>query len=165
MESVTFCPVPEEQQPVNEYQQLKESWFFIIPTLNWLRYMQKLTWVWLWSWLISGPLTMASFPLTKYPLKFAICGSAGASLGVLLVMLRLYLGWCYISDRLSKSTVVYEESGWYDGQTWTKPESVLTRDRLIVTYQIQPILHKLKFSFFFLTLIYCIGVISWMTLS
>jgi hypothetical protein len=26
--SVSTCPVPTEQQPVNEYQELKESWFF-----------------------------------------------------------------------------------------------------------------------------------------
>ncbi|MEO1210937.1 MAG: CGLD27 family protein, partial [Cyanobacteria bacterium J06638_20] len=42
-----------------------------------------------------------------------------------------------------QETIFYEESGWYDGQTWTKPEEVLQRDRLIVTYQIQPILQRL----------------------
>ena len=32
--SLDFCPVPEEQQPVNEYEQLKESWFFRWATLD-----------------------------------------------------------------------------------------------------------------------------------
>ncbi|MEB3174634.1 MAG: CGLD27 family protein, partial [Cyanobacteriota bacterium] len=35
------------------------------------------------------------------------------------------------------------ESGWYDGQTWPKPPEVLVRDRLIVQYQVSPILRRL----------------------
>jgi len=51
---------------------------------------------------------------------------------VLLALVRLYLGW-YMCDRLISPTIFYEESGWYDGQTWTKPSEVL--QRLIVTYK------------------------------
>jgi hypothetical protein len=57
------------------------------------------------------------------------------------------LGWSYVYDRLVSSTIFYEESGWYDGQNWTKPKEILTRDRLIVTYQIQPILQRLQRTF------------------
>lgn len=48
-----------------------------------------------------------------------------------------------MGNRLRKKIIFYEESGWYDGQTWFKPPEVLTRDRLIVSYQVDPILQRL----------------------
>jgi hypothetical protein len=39
--SVSICPVPQEQRPINEYQELKESWFFSWVTLNWPGYLGK----------------------------------------------------------------------------------------------------------------------------
>lgn len=80
---------------------------------------------------------------------------------VALALLRLYLGWSYIRDRLLNETVFYEESGWYDGQYWPKPPEVLTRDRLIVSYEIQPILRRLQRSFGCLIGLFCCGGIVW----
>jgi hypothetical protein len=57
--------------------------------------------------------------------------------------------------------IFYEESGWYDGQTWTKPAEVLQRDRLIVTYEIQPLLVRLKRTFGFLALLLLSSVAVW----
>ncbi len=142
--SVAACPVPPEQMPLNEYRELNESWFFRWATLDLFPYLRKLGWVWLWSWAIAGPVAAASFPPTKDPVHFLLMGAGGASLFLSLVLLRLYLGWAYISSRLSDATVFYEESGWYDGQTWSKPLEVLTQDRLVVTYQVQPLLKRLK---------------------
>ena len=65
--SVSICPVPPEQRPVNEYQELKESWFFSWVTLNWPQYLRKLLWVWLISWIIFCPVAAASFTPSKYP--------------------------------------------------------------------------------------------------
>ncbi len=92
---------------------------------------------------------------------FLLSGAAGASVGVVLVLVRLYLGWFYIGDRLKSPSVFYEESGWYDGQIWTKPQEVMGRDRLIVTYEIKPILQKLQFTFAGLAGIFLIGSIVW----
>lgn len=50
---VYVCPVPTEQQPVNEYEQLKESCFFRWATLNWLGYWRKLAWVWGWGLIVA----------------------------------------------------------------------------------------------------------------
>ena len=58
--------------------------------------------------------------------------------------LRLYLAWLYIYDRLMNASVTYEESGWYDGQTWIKTNEVLIQDRLIGVYEVLPILEKLQ---------------------
>jgi hypothetical protein len=118
-------------------------------------------WIWGWSWLIAGPVAAASFPPHKYLAHFLLCAAAGASVGVILALARLYLGWFYISDRLYSPTVFYEESGWYDGQTWNKPPDVVNRDRLIVTYEIKPILRRLQITFATLAGLLLIGTIIW----
>jgi hypothetical protein len=162
MESaVSTCPVPKEQQPLNEYQELQNSWFFRWATLDLREYAIQLIWVWIWCWLVAGPLAAASFSPQKYVAQFLICGSVGASIGVVLILIRLYLGWLYVRDRLASSTVFYEESGWYDGQSWTKPPEVLTRDRLLVSYQVQPILGRLHRTFGLLALFFTANGITW----
>ena len=159
--SVSICPVPEEQQPLNEYQELKESWFFRWATLELPSYISKLFCVWGLSWLICAPVAVGSFAPQKYLLQFILCSSAGAGVFLVLTLLRLYLGWSYVRDRLLKETIFYEESGWYDGQTWTKPPEILTRDRLIVSYQIQPILQRLQRTFAILVLFVVGGGLIW----
>lgn len=159
--SVSICPVPTEQQPINEYQQLKESWFFSWVTLDLRVYIIKLAWVWGWSWLIAGPLAAASFAPKRYFVQFILCGGASAGIFVAVTLLRLYLGWSYVRDRLLRETIFYEESGWYDGQTWTKPPEILARDRLIVSYEIQPIFQRLKRTFAILVLFFISGSLIW----
>jgi Conserved in the green lineage and diatoms 27 len=141
--STPVCPVPFEQQPINEYQELKESWFFRWATLNVKGYVKPLVVLWALSWLVSGPVATVSFPVQKFPGLFFLSGAMGASIIPILALLRLWLGWMYVRDRLSKAEIFYEESGWYDGQTWEKPDEVLQRDRLIVTYQIHPLLKRI----------------------
>lgn len=158
---MSTCPVPIEQQPMNEYQELKESWFFSWVTLDWAGYLAKLGWLWGWSWLISGPIAASSFPLSHYPGKFILTGAAGSSLFLGLALLRLYLGWFYVRSRLKNANVVYEESGWYDGQCWPKTPEVLLQDRLILTYQVQPILQRLRQTFYGLFAFLFMGSIIW----
>lgn len=159
--TLKYCPVPVEQQPVNEYEQLKESWFFQWANLEKTAYGKKLTWVWVWGWLVAGPIASASFhPLTK-PISFMIMGSGGAGVFVALVLARLYLGWSYIRNRLYCEKIFYEESGWYDGQIWEKPPEVLSRDRLIATYEIQPILTRLQRTALFLLTMVVVGCLIW----
>jgi hypothetical protein len=81
------------------------------------------------------------------------------------VLLRLYLGWSYIRDRLNSEKIFYEESGWYDGQTWLKPSKMLERDRLVVFYQIKPILVRLQKTLLFLLLLGLISGLMWFILG
>ena len=162
--SVSVCPVPSEQLPINEYQELKDSWYFSWATLDLGAYLRKIAWVWAWSWLLGGPLANASFSPQKALGHFILCGAGVSGLIMGLALLRLYLGWSYVRDRLAAPTVLYEESGWYDGQSWTKPPEIRTRDQLIVKYQIQPILQRLWRTFALLVLCYCIGSIIWVFL-
>jgi len=41
----------------------------------------------------------------------------------------------YVGDRLRTATLDYEETGWYDGATFHKPQEVLVRDRLLAAYE------------------------------
>jgi Conserved in the green lineage and diatoms 27 len=50
------------------------------------------------------------------PVEFVISASIGALLVVAVAVLRIYLGWSYVGDRLLSAAVEYEETGWYDGQ-------------------------------------------------
>ncbi|MBI4781334.1 MAG: CGLD27 family protein [Oscillatoriophycideae cyanobacterium NC_groundwater_1537_Pr4_S-0.65um_50_18] len=162
--SAPVCPVPTEQQPINEYQELKESWFFRWATLNLQGFIKPIIVLWLASWLIAGPVAATSFHLSKHPAQFFIFGAAGAMVIPLLALLRLYLGWVYVCDRLSNATIFYEESGWYDGQEWTKPEEVLQRDNLIVNYQLKSLLQRLKLTFGVIAALFILGGVLWMFL-
>lgn len=159
--SAPVCPVPTEQQPINEYQELQESWFFHWATLNTRGFIKPIVVLWALSWLVSGPVSAVSFPFSKYPVQFLLFGAAGAMLIPILALVRLYLGWIYVCDRLAKATVFYEESGWYDGQVWTKPEEVLQRDNLIVTYQLKSLLRRLQITFGVILLLFIIGGLAW----
>ena len=39
---------------------------------------------------------------------------------------------------------VQEETGWYDGLTFVKPPEVLARDRLLGTYEVSPVMKRLR---------------------
>jgi Conserved in the green lineage and diatoms 27 len=148
--STTVCPVPSEQQPVNEYQELAESWFFRWVTLSKWQFTLKLTKIWLLSLFISAPISAASFSPQEESFAFILSSGLGASLFVTFALIRLYLGWSYIGDRLKKTKIVYEETSWYDGQIWEKPLEFYRRDQLIFQYQVEPILKRLQKSFILL---------------
>jgi hypothetical protein len=156
--SSSFCPVPKEQQPINEYQELQGSWFFGWAKLAPLKYIIKLIWVGIWSLIVTAPLAEASFPIAKHPLQFSIWAIGGSLVFIALAAIRLYLGWIYIKNRLYSEAIFYEESGWYDGQTWEKTPEILTRDRLLASYEVQPILNRIQ-----LTLITLLGLVGFGT--
>jgi hypothetical protein len=162
--SPTVCPVPTEQQPLNEYQELQESWFFRWATLKGVGYWKPIVILWLVGLVFAGPVAAVSFPMAKHPLQFGLSAGAGALVLPGLALVRLYLGWMYVRDRLSKAEIFYEESGWYDGQVWTKPEEVLQRDRLIVSYEIQSLLKRLYLTFGGLALLLLGGSVVWIVL-
>jgi hypothetical protein len=47
------------------------------------------------------------------PVEWAVAGCLGSLVVVVLVVLRIYLGWAYVGDRLLSAAVPYEETGWY----------------------------------------------------
>ena len=141
--TVNFCPVPKDQQPIYEYEQLKESWLFDWGILEIKQYTRKIAWVCFWSAVFAVPLAVSVFAPQHDWLHTVLSSSIGICLLSGMFLSRIYLGWRYIKDRLKSDRIFYEESGWYDGQTWLKPTAMLNRDRLIASYQIDPILDRL----------------------
>lgn len=43
-------------------------------------------------------------------------GAAGAMVPVVVALVRVYLGWAYVGDRLLSAVVEYEETGWCAAQ-------------------------------------------------
>jgi len=154
------CPVPPEQRPTEEYAALTDSCGFAACTRVG-PYWRRLAWVWGLSWIVTGPVSAASFAPEDDPLQFFLAASAGASLVLGLELVRLYVGWRYIDRRLRSPVVTYEESGWYDGRTWRKPTAMHDRDRLIATYNVQPILDRLTRSLAIVGIFSLSGAIAW----
>ncbi|XP_020685004.1 protein CONSERVED IN THE GREEN LINEAGE AND DIATOMS 27, chloroplastic isoform X3 [Dendrobium catenatum] len=128
----TECPVPWDQQPVNEYQALSSSFPFSLASANLRDYCIRLSFLGS-SFAILVGLPVATFGNSDVTNTSAValsCGLGAASSGILFVMLvvlRMYLGWAYVGNRLLSATVDYEETGWYDGQ-------------------VKPVLTKVKFT-------------------
>ncbi len=142
----TLCPVPEEQQPLNEFKDLQESWFFSWAMLAQLTFLSRLAIVWVIGLVLVMPISLVSFPFVKLPVQCLWSAAIGACFPVIFVLVQQYLGWTYVRDRLSAERIFYEESGWYDGQYWTKPTEMLAQDQLVVIYQIHPLLKRIQNS-------------------
>ncbi|KAI3503038.1 hypothetical protein L1887_31473 [Cichorium endivia] len=137
--------VPFEQRPVNEYSSLKEGPLYSWGELSPRSFFVRLGGLWLITFTVLGvPISAASFNPSNDPLRFLLAAGTGTLFLVSLVVLRIYLGWSYVGDRLLSAVIPYEESGWYDGQMWVKPPEILARDRLLGSYKVKPVIKLLK---------------------
>ncbi len=132
---------------MNEYQSLRDACFFRWATLDLASYVMRMALLWSLGALICFPVASYSFALDEFPVKCILATIAGATIWLALILSRLYLGWSYVCDRLLSQSVVYEETGWYDGQSWKKPAEELAKHQLVGLYQIRPILRRLRYSF------------------
>jgi len=141
--------VPRDQRPSEELKRLSDQFLFSWAALPLDDYLKRFGIVWALSFfLLAAPISSASFDPATKPLDFFLCALAGSSLLPSFLLLRVYLGWSYVSKRLLSAKVYYEETGWYDGQIFVKPPEILARDRLLGTYQVNPLLAKLRNSMF-----------------
>jgi len=155
------CPVPAEQQPINEYQDMRESWFYSWGGRALGGYVKPLVVLWITSWIVTGPVAAVSFAPGKHPLPFLLSAGLGALALPVLTLMQLYTGWLHVGRRLQRKAVPYEESGWYDGQIWIKPDDILNRDRLIADYQVEPILRRIQRTLGWIAGLLALGLISW----
>lgn len=141
-----LCPVPLEQQPLYEYKNLKKSIIFFWTTEKMPSYMYKIiAFVFLNCLSIELLYSISNSMETNIMKQFII--SSLISIGVLILLfLRIYLGWKYIYKRLKKATVSYEESGWYDGNIWIKTPNVLIKENLIADYILYPIIRRIQIT-------------------
>nr|YP_010198632.1 hypothetical protein LK037_pgp057 [Gracilaria pacifica]UAD87048.1 hypothetical protein [Gracilaria pacifica] len=144
--SKKICPVPFDQQPLNEYFALKASWFFSWSTLSLDKYCIKLFTIFVFIFIILMCSFVYIVSKTYSIWKLVILNIFIATFILLLIFVRLYLGWSYIVKRLISATIFYEESGWYDGQLWIKNPEALTQDRLVALYEVTPFLFRAKYG-------------------
>ena len=137
--SESRCPVPKEQQPINEFKELTESKIF-----SWPKSKKSLTLVltrfWLGTFIIFLVISSGSVYFKSSLLKYTLLSLISSLVIPLLLSLRLYLGWNHVFKRLTSEKVEYEESGWFDGQTWTKPLNIKEKESLIASLEVKPIL-------------------------
>ncbi len=94
--TINFCPVPIEQQPINEYEKLKESWLFDWGTLEIAQYSKKIIWVCFWSAVLAIPLAMSVFVPRHDVFHCVLSSLDGIALLTGIFISRIYLGWKYI---------------------------------------------------------------------
>ena len=137
--SQSRCPVPKEQQPINEFKELTESKIF-----SWPKSKKSLTLVltkfWFGTFIIFLVISSGSVYFKTSLLKYTLLSLISSLVVPLLLSLRLYLGWNHVFRRLTSEKVEYEESGWFDGQTWTKPLNLKEKESLIASLEVKPIL-------------------------
>ncbi|KAJ4708190.1 DUF1230 family protein [Melia azedarach] len=144
----TECPVPADQQPINEYQNLSTSLPFSWASGDFVEYCSRL-FVTGASFALFIGLPVAWFGAVgpdSEPFKRILGAVSSGILVVTLAVVRMYLGWAYVGNRLLSATVEYEETGWYDGQIWVKTAEVLARDRLLGSFSVKPVLSRLKYT-------------------
>ncbi|KAK9211236.1 hypothetical protein WN943_000610 [Citrus x changshan-huyou] len=144
----TECPVPADQQPINEYQNLSSSFPFSWASGDFVEYCSRL-FVTGASFALFVGLPVAWFGAVgpdSEPLERILGAVSSGVIVVTLAVVRMYLGWAYVGNRLLSATVEYEETGWYDGQIWVKTAEVLARDRLLGSFSVKPVLSRLKYT-------------------
>ncbi|XP_026447351.1 protein CONSERVED IN THE GREEN LINEAGE AND DIATOMS 27, chloroplastic-like [Papaver somniferum] len=124
------CPVPFDQQPINEYQNLTSSFpYSWASTSDLVEYYSR--------FFVSGAcfVLFIGLPVSWFgvvnpelqPLKCVFSALSSGLCVATIAVLHIYLAWAYVGNRLLSATVEYEETGWYDGQ-------------------VKPVLNRLKFT-------------------
>lgn len=147
--SKKICPVPYDQQPINEYYSLKDSCFFAWSTFSVYKYVFNVFLIFCILFIFCLPLTFSVVSFKQNLLGACLINIALVNFLIILIFIRLYLGWSYVVKRLVSATIFYEESGWYDGQIWIKTVESLTQDRLIGTYEVMPLINRIQYSLTF----------------
>jgi hypothetical protein len=150
------CPVPKYQRPLTEYNDLKNSFTFSWTKEESYSFGKTLT-IFLVVLIFFTSLIVTTNHNWEKDEVTSLVQISSSALGIFtLWILRLYLGWKYIYNRLMNATVTYEESGWYDGQTWIKTNEVLIQDRLVGTYEVLPIIDRLRLVILISTMVICL---------
>ena len=152
------CPVPKEQQPTNEFLELSNSKLFSLAKTN-MKFSIILISFWLVAFLLFLVISSGSAYFSKYLFKYIFLSLIGSLSVPLLITIRLYLGWNHIYKRLTSEIIEYEESGWYDGQIWTKPVELKDKESLIASIEVKPILKNLTQASSILISIILIGIL------
>ena len=152
------CPVPREQQPTNEFIELSKSKIF-----SWPKTKKSLIIIlikfWIGAFILFLVISSGSVYFKKSLLRYILL-SFFCSLSIpFFILMRLYLGWNHIFNRLISEKVEYEESGWYDGQVWEKPLVLKEKESLIALIEVKPILRNIIQIFSIISVLALYGIL------
>lgn len=142
---------------MREYQQLLTSWFFAWPSASSRALLRALAIAWVLALLPALLVASGSYALSHRPLPVLLAALVVALLLPLLLLVRQWLGWSYVQQRLVRERVEYEESGWYDGQVWEKPLQWRQQDLLVLRHQVDPVIRRLQQAFGVLVALLVLG--------
>ena len=142
-----FCPIPNDQKPINEYISLKQNEF-----TNWVTFD---------SFLYSKTLIIKTFSIFLFILAFMLLEFnfsfetlvTSIFITILLITFNMFIilsRWSQLNKRFKTSRLFYEEASWYDGQIWEKPLELIRSDNLLSSQKIEPIMKRLKGTLIFL---------------
>eukprot|EP00640_Fibrocapsa_japonica_P002413 CAMPEP_0113935230 /NCGR_PEP_ID=MMETSP1339-20121228/2415_1 /TAXON_ID=94617 /ORGANISM="Fibrocapsa japonica" /LENGTH=274 /DNA_ID=CAMNT_0000937301 /DNA_START=205 /DNA_END=1029 /DNA_ORIENTATION=- /assembly_acc=CAM_ASM_000762 len=135
--------VPLDQQPAQELANLKEA-----PLFAWAQrddFLLRIALVYAFFFgPISYPIAQVSYPYPDQLVERIASANVGAVIATVALVLRLYVGWSYIGEKLEQDTVYYEKGGWYDGAQWVKPPDVRFKDQLRAEEEVKPVVARLK---------------------
>ena len=140
----TICPVPKNQRPINEFNKIRNSGIISWPFLERNIFYRKLIFSWFFITPISLIISYGSDHLKNNIIELIFVSFTASLVFPILLLFRQWLSWAYVYKRLNSENIEYEESGWYDGQTWEKPIDWRAKDLLIAQYQIKPVLNHLE---------------------
>lgn len=103
----TECPVPLEQQPINEYNSLSKSFPFSWAAADAVEYTSRLFATGAsFALLVGLPVAwFGSAGAQAEPVKRLLCAASSGLFVVTLAVVRMYLGWAYVGNRLLSATV------------------------------------------------------------
>ena len=159
--SFVICPVPLRQQPIIQYQRLKEKRFFRWAILTHSVYSTKLLAVWVTGVLVCLYAININYP--KYGgisvvdlLRCAIVGK----LAVLCCLTKLYAAWRYVYLRLINSEIVYKiPTKAVKVTVWQKSQLFMMRDALIARFQVKHILKRMEQTLLSVLLLFGINLV------
>nr|YP_009546202.1 hypothetical protein [Gloeochaete wittrockiana]ASQ40263.1 hypothetical protein [Gloeochaete wittrockiana] len=153
--NINGCPVSFEQRPINEYKKVKKEKFLFIKKIIKNKETFNLFFI-IFFIMLLYIIYICDFEfIIKYNEYFETILLICFSITILLLG-RLYFNSLYIAQRLLSASIKYEESGWYNGQIWTKFNVLTIRDRLIIKYCFEPLIINLSQFIHFFLLIFLI---------
>ena len=99
-----------EQQPTYELRELRNEAFFSWPETE--EFGKRLSYVWIpATLLVSLPIALSTYSAAEQLPAALLAANVGGSAILFAFLLRLRVGWGYVSERLNSKETYYEENG------------------------------------------------------
>jgi hypothetical protein len=129
-----YCPIPEEQKPVNEYLEAKKNPFIgFITSLSFCFKTKEVNEI-----DSINKTNIFIFLLFLFLISFCQNQIFVFSVFFFLIIFFVLIRWNTILKRFQKASLFYEEASWFDGQYWEKFSFLIKNDRLLLIQKILP---------------------------